>query len=63
MEKLQLHSFGQNDHLEYLKEKYNSLKKKIKSIVKMSEFEKKKELDTLTKEFNKEKKNSNKNLY
>ena len=30
MEELKLHSFGQNDHIESLKKKYNSLKEKIK---------------------------------
>ncbi|WP_215906970.1 hypothetical protein, partial [Olleya sediminilitoris] len=29
MEELKLHSFGQNDHIESLKKKYNSLKEKI----------------------------------
>ncbi len=63
MEELKLHSFGQNDHLESLKEKYNSLKNKIKGNKKMTETEKKTELESLTKSFEKEKKDSKNNLY
>ena len=63
MEDLKLHSFGQNDHLESLKEKYNSLKNKIKGNEKMTESEKKMELESLTKSFEKEKKDSTNNLY
>lgn len=63
MEELKLHSFGQNDHLESLKGKYNSLKNKIKGNIKMTESEKKTELDKLKKSFEKEKKDSDKNLY
>jgi len=63
MEELKLHSFGQNDHLESLKEKYNSLKNKIRGNIKMTESEKKTELDKLKKTFEKEKKDSGKNLY
>lgn len=51
MEELKLHSFGQNDHLESLKEKYNSLKNKIRGNIKMTESEKKTELDKLKKTF------------
>jgi len=63
MEQLKLHSFGQNDYMESLKEKYNSLKNKIKGNQKMSESEKKTELYNLTKSFENEKKNSGNNLY
>ena len=63
MEELKLHSFGQNDHLESLKEKYISLKNKIKRNEKMTESEKKTELKNLTKSFEKEKKDSKNNLY
>ena len=63
MEELKLHSFGQNDHLESLKEKYNSLKNKIKGNKKMTESEKKSELENLTQSFEKEKKVSKNNLY
>ena len=62
MEELKLHSFGQNDHLESLKEKYNSLKNTIRGNEKMTEPEKKIELESLTKSFEKEKKDSNNNL-
>ncbi len=63
MEELQLHSFGQTDHLETLKKKYDSLRKSINENEKLTESEKKAELETLTKSFEKEKKNSNNNLY
>ena len=63
MEELKLHSFGQNDHLELLKKKYESLKKKIKGNEKLNETEKNMELKTLTKSFEKEKKDSKNNLY
>ncbi len=32
MQELKLHSFGQNDHLESLKEKYDPLKKRRKIL-------------------------------
>ncbi len=63
MEELKLHSFGQNDHLESLKKRYESLKNKIKGNEKLNETEKKAELKTLTKSFEKEKKESKSNLY
>ena len=63
MQELKLHSFGQTDHLETLKKKYDSLKKSINENKEMTESEKKAELKTLTKSFEKEKKNSNNNLY
>lgn len=63
MQELKLHSFGQTDHLEILKKKYDSLKKSINENKKLTESEKKAELETLTKSFEKEKKNSNNNLY
>jgi hypothetical protein len=63
MQELKLHSFGQTDHLEALKKKYDSLKKSINKNQKLTESEKKAELETLTKSFEKEKKNSNNNLY
>ncbi len=63
MEELKLHSFGQNDHLESLKKKYDSLRNNINQNIKLTESEKKAELKSLTKSFEKEKKNSNNNLY
>ena len=63
MEELKLHSFGQNDHLESLKKKYESLKNKIKGNDSLNETEKKAELKTMTKSFEKEKRESKSNLY
>jgi hypothetical protein len=63
MQELKLHSFGQNDHLESLKKKYNSLRKSINENIELPESEKIAELETLTKSFEKQKKNSNNNLY
>ncbi len=63
MQELKLHSFGQNDHLESLKKKYDSLKKKIKGNTKLTEAEKNAEMEKLKKSFEKEKKESNNNLY
>jgi Leucine-rich repeat (LRR) protein len=63
MEELKLHSFGQNDHLEYLKRNYNSLRKIINNDKNLTNSEKLLELETLTKSFEKEKRNSNNNLY
>jgi uncharacterized protein YdcH (DUF465 family) len=63
IEQLKLHSFGQNDHLESLKEKYESLKRKIKGNEKLNQDEKSMELKTLTKSLKREIKNSKNNLY
>ena len=63
MEELKLHSLGQNEHLESLKKRYESLKSKIKRNEKLNETEKNVELKTLTKSFEKEKKQSKNNLY
>jgi hypothetical protein len=63
MDKLKLHSFGQNDHLESLEKKYDMLRKSIIENKKLTETEKTAELEILTKFFEKEKKNSNTNLY
>ncbi len=63
MEELKLHSFGQNDHLESLKKRYESLKNKIKGNEKLNETEKNAKLKTLTKSFEKEKRDSKNNLY
>ena len=63
MEELKLHSFGQNDHLESLKKKYESLKNKIKRNEKSNKTEKEAELKALTKSFEKEKRESKSNLY
>lgn len=41
MQELKLHSFGQNDHLESLKEKYKSLRNKIKGNLELNKSEKK----------------------
>ncbi|WP_100615433.1 hypothetical protein [Confluentibacter citreus] len=63
MEELKLHSFGQNNHLESLKKKYDSLRKRINDNKNLTESEKFTELETLTKSFEKEKRNSDNNLY
>lgn len=63
MEKLKLHSLGQNDHLESLKTRYESLKNRIKGNEELNETEKKAELKTLTKSFEREKRVSKNNLY
>ena len=63
MEELKLHSFGQNDHLELLKNKYESLKKRIKGNEKLNEIEKTIALKNLTTSFEKEKKDSKNNVY
>ncbi len=63
MEELKLHSFGLNDHLESLKEKYDSLRKSMSNNTKLTESEKKAELEILTKTFEREKKHANNNLY
>ena len=63
MEKLQLHAFGQNDHIESLKKAYEKLKKKIKANENLTETEKSNAFKRLKKTFEKEKQNSNKNLY
>ncbi|WP_299126286.1 hypothetical protein [uncultured Winogradskyella sp.] len=63
MEELKLHSFGQNDHIESLKKKYNSLKEKINGNKILTEKEKVSELKSLTESFKKEKKDSETNLY
>ena len=63
MEELKLHSFGQNDHLETLKKKYASLRKRIIRNGKLSETEKNAELKTLKKSFEKEKTETKNNLY
>ena len=58
-----LHSLGQNDHIESLKKRYESLKNKIKGNEKLNEIEKNTELKTLTKSFEKDKRDSKSNLY
>ncbi|MFD0837070.1 hypothetical protein ACFQ0I_14920 [Mariniflexile aquimaris] len=63
MDELQLHAFGQHDHLECLKKKYDSLSLDIKGNKKLTESEKKSQLETLTKSFEKEKKEAQNNLY
>ena len=63
MEELKLHSFGQNDHIESLKKKYNSLKEKIKGNKILTGKEKIVELKRLSESLKKEKKNSENNLY
>ena len=63
MQELKLHSFGQNDHIESLKKKYNSLRQKIKGNKSLTENEKSEELRKLTESFKKEKKESENNLY
>jgi len=63
MEELRLHSFGQNDHIESLNKKYNSLKEEIKGNKILTEKEKDSELKSLTESFKKEKKDSETNLY
>ena len=63
MSELKLHATGQNNHLEVLKEKYNSLKDKIKISSLLSDTEKKTEIKNLTKAFRKEKNNTEINHY
>lgn len=63
MENLKLHSFGQNDHRESLKEKYTALRRKVKANETLTESEKKAELKNLTALFEKEKRDSRNNLY
>ena len=63
MEELKLHSLGQNDHIESLKKKYNSLKEKIKGNKILSEKEKVNELKSFTESFKKEKKESENSLF
>ena len=63
MKELKLHSFGQNDHIESLKKKYDSSIKKIKENDKLNEIENTDQLKTLTKSFEKGKRASKNNLY
>jgi hypothetical protein len=63
MRELKLHSSGQNNHLQSLKEKYTSLKAKIMQNLNLSKDEKNKELENLNESFEKEKRNSKNNLY
>ncbi|MBC3756823.1 hypothetical protein H7U19_00300 [Hyunsoonleella sp. SJ7] len=63
MSELKLHALGSNDHLETLKERYDSLKEKIKESSKLTESEKKAEMDALNTSFKKEKKNIKSNNY
>ncbi|MFS4482079.1 hypothetical protein ACKGJY_03620 [Hyunsoonleella sp. 2307UL5-6] len=63
MQELRLHAFGKNDHLEFLKKHYDSLKHKIKGNTQMNTFEKKSELEKLKKSFEKDKNVSKNNLY
>jgi hypothetical protein len=63
MEKLKLHSSGQNDHIESLKKNYNTLKKKIMGSKNLTEKEKIVELKNLTESYKKDKKDSKNNLY
>ena len=63
MRALKLHSFGQNDHLEFLKKKYDSLKKRVLGNDKLTETVKNTELKTLSKTLKKAKKDAANNLY
>ncbi len=63
MEDLKLFSFGQSDHIEALKKKFEALKKKINENKALSELEKTSEIGKLEEAFEKEKKNSKNNLY
>jgi hypothetical protein len=63
MSELKLHSSGENDHIQSLKEKYSSLKDKIMQTLNFSKNEKNKELENLNESFEKEKRNSKNNLY
>ncbi|MEE9361122.1 MAG: hypothetical protein V3U92_00825 [Cellulophaga sp.] len=62
MEELKLYSFGQNDHLEFLKKKYESLINKINNK-NLPKIEKKVALESLKKSYRKERENSKNNLY
>ena len=64
METIKLHSSGQKDHISALKKSYEFLKSKIKKDKTLSSTQKKSELDSLRKSFEKEKKQQAKhNLY
>ena len=63
MQELKLHSSGQNDHLDSLKEQYKSLRNKVKGNLELTKSEKKTKLENLTKSFEKEKRESKNNLY
>ncbi|MDO1512362.1 hypothetical protein Q2T41_06805 [Maribacter confluentis] len=63
MQESSIHSEGQNDHLISIKEKYNKLKNSLKRNVKLTEDEKQIELKKVEEQFNKEKKDSEQNLY
>ena len=63
MNELNFHSLVENDHLESLKKKYDSLKRKIVENEKLKETEKKSALKHLTNLHKNEKKDSKNNLY
>ena len=63
MEELKIYSEGQNNHLIFIKEKYNKLKNSVKRNVNLTVDEKQIELKNLEEQFIKEKKDSKQNLY
>ncbi|WP_421806461.1 hypothetical protein [Flagellimonas sp.] len=63
MEELKLHSFGQHDHLESLKKKYEPLKNNLERDIELDETEKKSKLKALKQSFDREKRDSKNNLY
>ena len=63
MEKLELHSSGEEDHLKTLKEKYGKLKESLKNNRKLTAERKKVELEKIDREFRTEKMNARQNLY
>lgn len=63
MEIIQLHSFGENDHLKVIKEKFIALKSKIFGNKNLTHTQKNTELSKLKKKFKESTKNVKKNLY
>ena len=63
MQKFKLHSFGQNEHLEALNKKYDTLTNCIEENQKLTEAEKKLEFKALAKSFKKDKKDARNSLY
>ncbi|MDT0605502.1 DUF1542 domain-containing protein [Croceitalea rosinachiae] len=61
--KLKIHSEGQKDHLQELKEKYDQLKTAIKANPKLTDNEKQTGLKKMNEKFVKEKKDSNQKLF
>ncbi|MCB0450770.1 hypothetical protein [Mariniflexile maritimum] len=63
MSELKFHSLGEHEHLESLKKKYDSLRRKTAENKKLSLDEKNTAMQNLMKSFEEEKRNSKNNLY